>query len=63
MVKEQLNWRSFVTTAAIAREWNDPPTPGYYLLDAKGVIRHKWAGNPGEHAIDTAIDNLLKEIR
>jgi hypothetical protein len=61
MVKENLNWRSFVGQGAINAAWNNPGTPGYYLLDHQGVIRHKWIGSPGEKAIDTALEKLIKE--
>jgi nitrogen regulatory protein PII-like uncharacterized protein len=60
MAKEKMNWRSFAHQDAINAHWN-PSTPGYYVLDAKGVIRHKWVGAPGEKAIDTALEKLLHE--
>ncbi len=41
--------------------WNSPGTPVYYVIDPKGVIRYKWVGSPGEKAIDTALDRLIKE--
>jgi hypothetical protein len=63
MDKEKLNWRSFVMHGAINAKWNDPGTPSYYLVDHKGIIRYKWVGNPGEKAIDTALDRLIKEAR
>ena len=60
MAKEKMNWRSFAHQDAINATWN-PSTPGYYVLDAKGVIRHKWVGAPGEKAIDTALEKLIGE--
>jgi hypothetical protein len=33
-----------------------------HVLDARGVIRYKWVGGPGETLIDTALDKLMKEI-
>ena len=36
-------------------------TPTLYVIDHKGVIRHKWVGGPGEKAIDAALDKLIKE--
>ena len=60
MDKEKMNWRSFVHQDAINAKWN-PSTPGYYVLDPKGVIRHKWVGAPGEKAIDTAVEKLINE--
>ena len=59
--RQKLNWRSFTHKEATADQWNTPGTPTYYVLDHKGVIRYKWVGNPGEKAIDTAIEKLIKE--
>lgn len=61
MDKEKMNWRSFVHQNAINAHWN-PSTPGYYVLDPKGVIRYKWVGAPGEKAIDTALEKLIHEV-
>jgi hypothetical protein len=66
MDKEKLNWRSFADPGAlgqgaIAAKWNLPGTPTYYVIDPKGVIRYKWVGSPGEKAIDSALDMLIKE--
>ena len=60
MDKEKMNWRSFAHQAAINAKWN-PSTPSYYVLEPKGVIRHKWIGSPSEQAIDTALDKLINE--
>src|SRR5262249_55005628 len=59
MEKEKLNWRSF-GSRDVTVKWN-ASTPGYYVLDHKGVIRHKWMGysGPGEKAIDTALEKLI----
>ena len=61
MVKEQLNWRSFVDRGAIADKWKPAGTPSYYIIDSKGVIRYKWAGAPGGKAIDAALVKLIQE--
>ena len=60
MDKEKMNWRSFAHQDEINDKWN-PSTPGYYVLDPKGVIRHKWVGAPGEKAIDTALEKLIND--
>ena len=60
MAKEKMNWRSFAHQEAINATWN-PSTPGYYVLDPRGVIRYKWVGAPGEKAIDTALEKLINE--
>ena len=66
MEKERLNWRSFADPGvlgqgAIAAQWNLTSTPTLYVIDHKGVIRHKWVGSPGEKAIDAALDKLIQE--
>jgi hypothetical protein len=59
--REKLSWRSFADTGDIAARWNLSGTPTLYVLDHKGVIRHKWVGAPGARAIDSALDELIKE--
>ena len=67
MDKEKLNWRSFAdhgggaALGPICTRWNLAGTPTLFLLDHKGVIRHKWVGSPGEKKIDAAIAALVKE--
>jgi len=46
----------------INRNCNSPPTPAFYVLDPRGVIRHKWIGYPGEHIIDAAAERLLEDL-
>lgn len=60
--KEKLNWLSITSTDAIKSNWNNPGTPAYYVIDHKGVIRHKWVGNPGGTAMDAALDKLIGEV-
>jgi peroxiredoxin len=63
--KEQITWRSFwnggSTDGPISNAWNVHGWPTLYVIDAKGVIRHKWLGSPGDEAMDKAIDALVKE--
>ena len=66
MKKENLTWRSFADLGdagqgAIAARWNLTSTPTLYVLDARGVIRHKWPGSPGHAAIDSALEQLIRE--
>jgi peroxiredoxin len=66
--KETLTWRSFSdppTSAglgAIAKKWNLAGTPTIYLIDPKGVIRHKWLGGARERVIDNAVEELIQEV-
>lgn len=62
MLKEQLPWRAVARQDAINAQWNNPGTPSYYVIDHKGVIRHKWVGNPGGAAIDAALEKLIGEV-
>jgi peroxiredoxin len=60
--KEGLTWRSFADARGeIGRRWNLTGTPTLYVIDPKGVIRHKWVGAPGEKVIDAALDKLIRE--
>jgi peroxiredoxin len=65
MDKAELNWRSFadpgtVGQGPIAARWNLSATPTLYVIDHKGIIRHKWVGAAGEKAIDAALEPLIK---
>jgi hypothetical protein len=64
--KEQITWRSFWngpqgTRGKISEEWNVHGWPTLYLIDHKGVIRHKWLGFPGDKVLDKAVEKLVKE--
>ena len=65
MEKEKITWRSFVDAGnagagPIATKWNLSATPTFYVIDHKGVIRHKWAGAPGGKVMDAALDKLIQ---
>jgi len=66
--KENLTWRSFTDPrtsegwGAIAKKWNLAGTPTIYLIDHKGVIRHKWLGGAREKVIDKAVEELIQEV-
>ncbi|WP_165250375.1 TlpA family protein disulfide reductase [Paludisphaera soli] len=66
MTKEDVTWRTFADMGdagqgAIAARWNLTSTPTLYVLDARGVIRHKWLGAPGAEALDAALETLIRE--
>ena len=42
--------------------WNLTNTSTLYVLDPRGVIRYKWVGGPGEKAIDSTLEKLMKEV-
>ena len=65
--KENLTWRSFSDprtnegSGAIAKKWNLAGTPTIYIIDYKGVIRHKWLGGAREQVIDNSVEDLVRE--
>ena len=66
--KENLTWRSFSDPptsegmGAIAKKWKLAGTPTIYLIDHKGVIRHKWVGGARANLIDNAVEKLIQEV-
>lgn len=63
--QEQITWRSFwnggSTSGPISTQWNVRGWPTLYLIDHKGVIRHKFLGSPGAETLDRLIDELVAE--
>jgi len=61
----QITWRSFKNDrgprGAISEAFAVSAWPTIYVIDAKGTIRHKWVGSPGDQVLDSAIDGLVKE--
>ena len=62
VIEKDLPWRSFwnggSTSGPISTQWNVSGWPTVYVLDAKGVIRHK---NPRGPELDAAIEALIAE--
>lgn len=66
MKKENINWRNGLDlgeaeNGTLWSTWAVRGFPQFYLLDAQGVIRQRWFGNPGEDVMDRAVDALLAE--
>jgi hypothetical protein len=64
--EEKITWRSFWsgkdgTGGPIPTEWNVRGWPTLFVVDHKGVIRHKWVGSPKTEVLDGAIDKLVAE--
>ena len=61
---EKMAYRSFwdggTTGGPISTKWGVEGWPTLYLIDAKGVIRQKWLGSPGDEVLDGEIDRLVK---
>ena len=63
MKEENITWRSWWdvdTSGPISTKWNVQGWPTLYLIDHKGIIRHKYLGFPGEESLDSALNALLK---
>jgi hypothetical protein len=63
---EKITWRSFWngkngTGGPISTEWNVHGWPTLFIIDHKGVIRHKYVGSPGDEKLDAAIEKLVAE--
>jgi hypothetical protein len=63
---EKITWRSFWngkqgTRGPISTDWNVQGWPTLYILDHKGIIRHKYLGSPGDEVLDKAIEKLVTE--
>jgi hypothetical protein len=64
--EEKITWRSFWngkdgTGGPISTEWNVHGWPTLFVIDHKGVIRHKYLGSPGDEKLDEAIEKLVAE--
>jgi len=64
--KEKITWRSFwnggSTRGRISSRWDVQGWPTLFLIDAQGVIRHKYVGSPGDKTLDEEIDKLIVEV-
>jgi hypothetical protein len=63
--KENITWRSFWDggqNGPIGRRWNPGGGLTLFLIDAKGVIRRKHLGSPGEKKLDEELDELIAEV-
>jgi peroxiredoxin len=65
MQEENITWRSFFDGGKIggpiATRWAVQGWPTLYVIDHKGVIRHKHVGSPGDKKLDEEIETLIKE--
>jgi hypothetical protein len=46
----------------ILSRWDVHSRPTLFLIDAKGVLRHKLFGSPGEKILDEKINKMITEI-
>ncbi len=64
--EEGINWRQAIDgtpEGPWAKKWNVQGWPTLYLVDAKGIIREKWLGSPGDEVLDAKIDELVAEAK
>ena len=63
IASENLTWRSFWngggTDGPISSAWGVRGWPSIWVIDHKGIVRFK---NVRGHAMDEAVDQLLKEM-
>jgi peroxiredoxin len=61
---EKMTWRSWWDgvnmSGPIATKWNVRGWPTLYVVDHKGIIRHKWVGSPTEKVLDESLNKLVK---
>jgi len=61
--KNKITWRQHVmgtTSGALAQKWNVQSWPTIYILDAKGVIRHK---DLRDEELEKAVVDLIAEAK
>ena len=64
--KNGITWRSAMdgsTSGPICSKWGVEGFPTLYLIDAKGIIRQYWLGNPGDETVAKEIDKLVAEAK
>ena len=54
-------WWDGSPNGPIATRWHVGGWPTLYVIDHKGVIRHKWEGSPGDKVLDDSLEKLVKE--
>jgi len=67
MKTENINWRNALdlgepSDGCLWSTWAVRGFPQFYLLDAKGVIRRRWFGDPSAE-LEPALEELLAEVR
>jgi thiol-disulfide isomerase/thioredoxin len=61
--REGMTWRSWWDggrEGPTATHWNVRGWPAVYVLDRRGIIRHKWNESPGAEALEKAVMDVLK---
>ena len=60
---EKMPWSHWVdgSRGPVAKMFKVRAYPTLYLIDAKGIVRKKWIGSPGNEVMDKAIEELVAE--
>jgi thiol-disulfide isomerase/thioredoxin len=63
MATEKMPWNHWWDGAKgpVAKMFKIRAFPTLFLIDAKGVVRKKWVGSPGNEALDKAVEELVAE--
>ncbi len=61
--KDKMPWGHWFDGAKgpLSKTFKITAFPTMYLIDAKGVVRKKWIGSPGDEVMDKAIDELVAD--
>jgi thiol-disulfide isomerase/thioredoxin len=63
--KEKMPWNHWYdgSRGPLAKTFRVNAYPTLYLIDAKGVVRKKWIGSPGNEVLDKAVEELVEEAK
>ncbi len=61
--KEKMPWSHWVdgSRGPVSKMFKIRAFPTMFLIDAKGIVRKKWVGSPGNEVMDKAIEELVAE--
>lgn len=61
--KEKMPWSHWVDggRGPVSKLFKVRSFPTLFLIDAKGIVRKKWTGSPGNEVMDKAIEELVAE--
>jgi thiol-disulfide isomerase/thioredoxin len=61
--KDKMPWDHWYdgSKGPVAKMFKVRAYPTMYLIDAKGIIRKKWIGSPGNEVLDKAVEELVAE--
>jgi len=63
---QNLNWRSWYdgsTGGPICKQYKVEAFPTLYVIDHKGIIRHKFRGAPSGEELDKLVEEMVNEVK